>query len=193
VCNLLLIEVSPVFGDVCVHLGSMTLVERDHAPDQLGFQGGKFVEDLVWGESPLGKVNNRVETNPMAGQDDFAVGPSAQEVGKIHGHSLASIATDRTRNSRDNPAPVRLTLKSQGIDRIKAYSRRNQLADQEQGHHPGIAGIAGSPRRVEDFPMIDGPIKMPESPGLGIMLNPDVLLAPKFSGPPTGGSAGSHC
>ncbi len=39
--------------------------------------------------------------------------------------------------------------------------------------------LAESPLRrdllVEDFPMIDGTIKVPESPGLGIMLNRDVL------------------
>src|SRR5947209_3464990 len=97
--SLLTIELSPVLGNVGIHLGPMTLTEIDHPLDQVCLERGKLLKDLVHGTPALMTVDDRVQTDPMSRQDDLAVGPLGQEFGKFHGRSprFANQSTDSQR------------------------------------------------------------------------------------------------
>jgi hypothetical protein len=91
--SLLAIEIGPVLRDVGIHLGLMALIESDRASDQVRLQRWQLVADQLGGESPLVELDHRVETDPVARQDNLAFGPYCQEIGPIHGHPPASIGT----------------------------------------------------------------------------------------------------
>jgi hypothetical protein len=91
-CSLLAIEVSPVFGDVRIHLGPMSVAEREHAPNQGRVECRKLLVHLVRGKTSLVEFDHRVEADPVAREDDLSVGPLRREVRKILGPSVSGLA-----------------------------------------------------------------------------------------------------